>query len=67
MWIQKEGDRIFGNDHRREGSKDGYNKSGSNYVMADAEVHEGHPSIFGTSQLLLPLYSGFLKNCYTIK
>jgi len=25
------------------------------------------PSIFGTCQLLLPLYSRFLKNCYTIK
>jgi len=32
----KEGNRIFGNDYRREGSKDGYDKSGSHYVMADA-------------------------------
>jgi len=38
---EKEGDRIFGNGYWREGSKDGYDKSGSNYVMADAEACEG--------------------------
>ena len=34
------------------GSIGRFNKSGSNYVMADAEACEGCPSIFGTCQLL---------------
>jgi len=50
-----------------KGVKMDMTKSGSHYVMADAKVCEGRPSIFGTSQLLPPLYSRYLKNCYTIK
>ena len=44
----KEGDRIFGNNNWREGSKYGFDKSGSKYVMANTEACEGHPSIFGS-------------------
>jgi len=38
-----------------KGVKNGYDKSGSHYVMADTKACEGRPSIFGTCQLLLPL------------
>jgi len=67
MWIQKEGDRILGMIIGEEGSKDGYDKSGSNYVMADTKAHEGHPSILGLANFYCHFIQDFSQNCYTTK
>jgi len=42
----KRGDRVFRNDYRREGSKDGHAKVEAINVMADAEAREGRPKHF---------------------
>jgi len=61
LLIKKERDRVFGNDNWRRRSKDGFDRSGSNCVMADAKACEGCPSIFGLANFYCQLIQDFSK------